>query len=113
MGSEIEHCVSQISKQLSLHQKQPCITLGSFGYVTMDAGIPNTTTKSTRDIAAFQPSDQKPNEQNVSSDTAMTQLVHTGFMCSEESQRCGLSQLSLSVFLRVTKSISWSYYVFP
>ena len=87
MVPQIEHCVNQISKQLSLHQKQPCITLEGFGYVTMDAGIPNTSTKSTRDIAVFQPSDQKPNQHNVNSD--MSQLVHTGLMCSEESQRCG------------------------
>ena len=65
MGPEIEHCVNQISKLLSLHQKQPCITVGGFRYVTMDAGIPNTSTKSTRDIAVLQPSDQKPNQENV------------------------------------------------
>ena len=105
VGPEIEHCVNQISKQLSIHQKQPCITLGGFDYVTMDAGIPNTSTKSKRDIAVLQPSDQKPNQHNINSDTAMSQLVHTCLMCSEESQRCGLSQLSLSLFLSVTKSI--------
>ena len=109
VGPKIEHCVNQISKQLSLHQKQPCITLGGFGYVTMDAGIQNTSTKSKRDIAVLQPSDQKPNQHNVNSDTAMSQLVHTGLMCSEISQRCILSQLSLSLFLRVTKSIPWSH----
>ena len=80
MGPEIEHCVNQISQQLSLHQKQPCITLGRFGYSTMDAGIPNTSTKSTRDIAVLQPSDQKPIQHNVNSDTAMSQLVHTGML---------------------------------
>ena len=82
MGREIEHCVNEISKTFSLHREQPCITLGGFGYVTMDAGIPNTSTKSTRDIAVLQPSDQKPNQQNVNSDTAMSQLVHTGLMFS-------------------------------
>ena len=81
----MEHCVNQISKQLSLHQKQPCTTLGGFDYVTIDVGIPNTSTKSTRDIAVVQPSDQKHSQHNVNSDTAMSQLVHTGLMCSKES----------------------------
>ena len=84
-GAGNEHCVNQISKQFSLHQKQPCLTLGGFGFITMDAGIPNTSTKSTRDIAVLQPSDQKPNQHNVNPDTAMSQLVHAGLMCSEES----------------------------
>ena len=66
----------------------------------MDAGVPNTSTKSTGDIAVLQPSDQKPNQYNVNSDTAMSQLVHTGLMCSEESQRCGLSQLSARPYLK-------------
>ena len=108
-GTRNEHCVNQISKQLILQKKQPCTTLGGFGYVTMDAGITNTSTKSKRDIAILQPSDQKPNQHNVNSDTAMSQLVHTGLMCSEESQRYGLSQLSLSLFLRVTKFLPWSH----
>ena len=79
-GTQNEHCINQISKQLSLHQKQPCTTLGVFGYDTMDAGIPNTSTKSTGDIAVLQPNDQKPNQHNVNSDTTISQLVHTGFM---------------------------------
>ena len=75
----------------------------------MDTGIPNTSTKSTREIAVVQPNDEKPNEQNVNSDTAVSQLVHTGRMCSEKSERCSLNQLPLSLFFRVTKSIRWSH----
>ena len=55
-----------------------------FGYVTMDAGIPNTSTKLTRDIAVLQPSDQKPNQHNINSDSAMSQLVHIGLICSKK-----------------------------
>ena len=109
MGAEIELCVNQISKQLSLHQKQPFITLGGFGYFAMNAGIPNTSTKSTRDIAVFQPVDQKPNQENLNSDAVMSQLVHTDLMYAEEFQKCGLVQLSLSLFLTVTMSIPWSH----
>ena len=55
----------------------------------------NTSTKSTRDIAVLQPSHQKPNQHNVNSDTAMSHLVHTGLMCSEESQKSHIETVNI------------------
>ena len=76
MGPKIEHLINQIFKQLSFHQNQPCITLGGFGYVTMDAGIPNTSTKSTRDIAVLQPSDQINSRSLSQFSTFLKKLCH-------------------------------------